>query len=309
MSADLRQIAREYLAVRRSLGFRLERAGRLLGQFLDHLDATGQTRISSEAALAWASLPGGGPGSNWAGQRLSVVRGLARWAHSHDPGHELIAPDLLPTRVRRANPYLYSPEDVAALIAATQTLRTPLRRATYATLVGLLSVTGMRLSEVINLDRADIDPQAGTLLIRNTKFGKTRQVITHPSTLAALTDYQRLRDLTCPATATPALLVSTAGTRLLPGNVRWTFRRLVGVAGLEPRGTARPRIHDLRHSFAVNAMRDAYANGQDGQSRMALICTWLGHVHPKDTYWYLSASPDLMALAGDRLEQALGGRA
>lgn len=308
MSGDLRQITGEYLAVRRALGFRLERAGRLLDQFCDHMADTGQTRISVEAALEWASLQGSGPGSNWPAQRLSVVRGLARWAHSHDPGHELIPTDVLPTRVLRATPYLYSAGDVQALIAATATLRKPLRRATYATLIGLLSVTGMRLSEVVNLDRADIDPQAGTVQIRNTKFGKSRQVIAHPTTTAALTGYQRLRDRLAPPTGTPALLVSTAGTRLLTWNVGSTFRRLVAVAGLEPRAAARPRIHDLRHSFAVNAMRDAYADGRDGQARLALISTWLGHAHPRDTYWYLSASPELMALAADRLGQALGGR-
>lgn len=305
---DLRTLTDQYLAVRRSLGYRLERAGRLLDQFLAHLDSLGATLITVKLAIGWATLPGSGPRSNWPAQRLSVVRGLAGWAHAHDPHHELIPTDVLPTRVNRAVPYLYSRTDVAALIAATDTLRRPLRQATYATLIGLLSVTGMRLSEVINLDRADIDPEAGTLLIRDTKFAKTRQVIAHPTTLTALAEYQHVRDRLAPPNPTPAVLVSTAGTRLLTWNVGWTFRRLVTVAGLTPRGPARPRIHDLRHTFAVNAMLDAYEKGQDGQARLVLISTWLGHANPRDTYWYLSASPELMALAGQRLEAHLGGR-
>lgn len=308
MTAELRALTTQYLTVRRSLGFRLERPGKLLDQYLDHLERAGQDRITIEVAVDWASLPGSGPGSNWPAQRLSAVRGLASWAHAVDARHELIPADLLPTRVLRATPYLYSPGDVQALIAATATLRKPLRQATYATLIGLLSVTGMRLSEVINLDRDDIAPDTGTLLIRNTKFGKTRQVIAHPTTLAALADYQNQRDRLAPPTQTAALLVSTAGTRLLTWNVGWTFRRLVTVAGLQPRAAARPRIHDLRHSFAVNAMLDAYAQGRDGQAKLALISTWLGHAHPRDTYWYLSASPELMALAGSRLEAYLAGR-
>ena len=247
MSADLRAVAAEYLAVRRALGFGLVRAGLLLDQFLDHLDATGQTVITIQAALGWATAPDCPAASHWPTQRLAVVRGLAVWAHSADPRHELIPAGLLPGKGHRATPYLYSAADVAALIGATATLKTPLRRATYATLVGLLSVTGMRLGEVINLDLGDIDPVAGTLLIRNAKFGKTRQVMAHPSTIAALAHYQQLRDQGDPPAKTEALLVSTAGTRLLPSAVGWTFRRLVAVAGLEPRGPARPRIHDLRH--------------------------------------------------------------
>lgn len=247
MTGRLRTLNAQYLSVRRSLGFRLERAEKLLDQFLAHLDSAGAEVITLSLALEWAALPGSAPTSNWPAQRLSVVRGLAGWAHAHDPRHELIPTDVLPARMHRAVPYLYSPADVAALIRATDTLRSPLRQATYATLIGLLSVTGMRLSEVVNLDRADINAEQGTLLIRDTKFAKTRQVLAHPTTLTALADYQDLRDRLAPANTTSAVLVSTAGTRLLTWNVGWTYRRLVTVAGLTPRGPARPRIHDLRH--------------------------------------------------------------
>jgi integrase len=205
---------------------------------------------------------------------------------------------------------LYSDDDIAALIAATSSLHTPLRRATFATLIRLLVVTGIRVGEAIALDRGDVDLAAGRLVVRHGKFGKTRELALHPTTVEALRRYQRLRDRTAPVTGTSALLVSTAGTRLLYCNVHHAFHRLVAQAGLAPRsGSCRPRIHDLRHSFAVAAMLDAYAAGQDGQTRLTLLSTWLGHVHPGSTYWYLSASPELMALAGQRLEAHLGAQA
>ena len=142
-------------------------------------------------------------------------------------------------------------------------------------------------------------------MVAHGKFGKARELALHPTTVAALHGYQRLRDRLAPPTGTPAMFVSTAGTRLHYCNVHHTFHRLVGLAGLTPRGSSRPRIHDLRHSFAVAAMLDAYAAGQDGQTRLTLLSTWLGHTHPASTYWYLSASPELMALAGQRLEAHL----
>lgn len=308
MTAELRTAVADYLAVRRALGYRLERPEKLLGQFLDYLDRIGESQVTVAAALDWARQPAGGA-SNWWGYRLSVVRGFATWAHTLDPVHEVPAADLLPQRSRRASPYLYSQGDVAALIRATSMLRTPLRRATYATLIGLLTVTGMRVGEVINLDRADVDLPEARLLVRNAKFGKSRELLLHPTTVAALHRYGQLRSRSVTAGGSPAFLVSTAGSRLIYCNVWSTFHRLVGLAGLPPRtGTCRPRIHDLRHSFAVDSMLEAYAAGQDGQTRLTLVSTWLGHVHPASTYWYLSASPELMAQAGARLDTYLAGR-
>jgi integrase len=201
---------------------------------------------------------------------------------------------------------LYSDTDIAALIAASASLRTSLRRATFATLIGLLTVTGIRVGEAIALDRGDVDLRSGLLLVRHGKFDKTRELALHPTTVDALRRYQRLRDRAAPDTGTPAWFVSTAGTRLLYCNVHNTFHRLVHLAGIAPHSAScRPRIHDVRHTFAVRAMLDAYAAGQDGQTRLTLLSTWLGHVHPGSTYWYLSASPELMAVAGQRLEAHL----
>ena len=305
MTGPLHEELADYLAMRRALGYRLARPEKLLGQFLDHLGRAGEPSVTVATALDWARLPAGSD-SNWWAYRLSVVRGFAIYLHALNPSHEVPAAELLPHRPRRASPYLFSETDIAALIGATASLRTPLRRATFATLIGLLAVTGLRVGEAIALDRNDIDTAAGLLTVRHGKFGKARLVPLHPTSIAALQGYLHQRDRRGPATGTAAVFVSQAGTRLLYCNVHATWKRLVDQAGLRPRSAScRPRIHDLRHSFAVRGMLDAYAAGEDGQTRLTLLSTWLGHVHPGSTYWYLSASPELMAIAGQRLETHL----
>lgn len=309
MTGPLAKDLADYLALRRALGYRLARPEKLLTQLLEYLHDAGLEHVTVGAALDWAQLPVSRDGSNWSAYRLSVVRGFATYLHGLDPAHEVPATDLLPQRPQRAVPYLYSQSDIAALIAATRSLRTPLRQATFATLVGLLAVTGMRIGEAIALDRGDVDLEHGLLLIRHGKFDKARELALHSSTVTALGEYQRLRNQKAPAIGTSAFFVSIAGTRLLYCNVHHAFHRMVALAGLEPKSAqCRPRIHDLRHTFAVETMIQAYAAGEDGQKQLTLLSTWLGHVHPGSTYWYLSASPELMALAGKRLEAHLEGR-
>lgn len=309
MSAPaLREALTDYLALRRALGYRLARPQILLNQFLDYLQDVDQITITVQSALTWARLSVDAAPA-WRAYRLSVIRGFATYLHTLDPAHEVPAADLLPRRTRRATPYLYSEQDIAALIAAADALPTPLRRATFATLIGLLAVTGMRVGEAIGLDRSDVDLGHNLLLVRHTKFDKTRELVLHPSTSQALRRYSADQARLVPRPRTDAFFVSNAGTRLLYRNVQRAFQQLVLAVGLTPRsGSCRPRIHDLRHSFAVASMLDAYAAGQDEQSRLSLISTYLGHVHPTSTYWYLSASPELMALAGQRLETHLAGR-
>ena len=194
-------------------------------------------------------------------------------------------------------------------MAATSSLSSPLRAATYQTLIGLLAATGMRVGEAIRLDRPDFEAAAGTLTIRNTKFGKSRLVPLHPTATAALAGYLRLRDRLHPGPSDPAILISPAGTRLAYCNVHATWRLLVRRAALTPRSpNCRPRPHDLRHSFAVATLLDAYSAGQDGQARLALLSTYLGHANPAATYWYLSAAPELLAAAGQRLDDHPGQR-
>jgi integrase len=304
----LRDALADYLVLRRALGYRLVRPETLLNQFLDHLDDIDASVVTVHAALTWARQSVHAD-PNWWGYRLSVVRGFATYLHTRDPAHEVPTADLLPRRTHRATPYLYSDQDIAALVGAAESLPTPLRRATFATLFGLLAVTGMRVGEAIALDRDDVDLNVGLLVIRHGKFDKARELVLHPSTSDALRRYSADRTRMATGHRSAAFFVSNVGTRLLRRNVRHVFQQLVHVTGLPPRsGSCRPRIHDLRHSFAVRSMLDAYTAGLDGQARLALISTYLGHVHPTSTYWYLSASPELMAVAGKRLETHLAGR-
>jgi len=299
--SPLRQALTDYLAVRRSLGYRLDRPEKLLCQFIAYLEGAGASTITIESALAWATHAGGD--SSWHGHRLSVVRGFAVYLNSIDKAAEVPPAGLIPTRHRRATPYLYSGTDIAALMAAAASLRYPLRVTTYQTLIGLLAASGMRVGEAIRLDQGDLDLAGGVITVRQSKFGKTRLLPLHPTTVTALRAYLRLRDRLHPHPSTPALFISPAGTRLLYSNVQCTFGRLVRRAGLEPRSTCcRPRIHDIRHSFAVGSLLDAYEAGKDGQARLALLSTYMGHVDPRHTYWYLSAAPELLALAAERLE-------
>lgn len=304
----LRQALDDYLTMRRGLGYKLERAEKLLAQFLAYLDEVGADNVTVEDALAWARLPASADPSWWS-QRLSVVRGFAAYLHTLDPAAEVPAAELLPWRRRRATPYLYTDAEIAALIAACASLRFPLRVATYGTLIGLLAISGLQVGEAMRLDRGDLDLERGLLLVRDSKFGKSRELPLHATAVRALRGYLRRRQRLQPRPQAEALFVSLAGTRLRYCNVNWTFLRLVRRAGLEPRSaTCRPRLHDLRHSFAVRTVLDAYRADSDVQARLPLLSTYLGHVDPAATYWYLSAAPELLALAGQRLERHLETR-
>jgi integrase len=297
----------DYLAVRRSLGFKLTRDGLLLGQFVSFCEQSSADRISNELAFAWIAIPEK-PSPSWLALRLSVVRGFARWMQAFDPLTEVPPLGLLPP-VRRANPYLYSDADIAALMAAARRARWPLSAATYETLIGLVAATGMRVGEAIRLDRDDVSFADGLLTVRESKFGKSRHVPIHPTTGAALRSYLRRRSSLSPAPGEPALFVHPAGDRVTYPSVQVMFRTLAQRAGLVPRSPrCRPTIHGLRHTFAVNTLIRWYRDGGDVQARLPVLSTWLGHADPKSTYWYLSASPELLILAGERLEASLGRR-
>ena len=304
----LRQALVDYLSVRRALGYKLERDEKLLAQFLTYLEDLGQQHLSTETALAWATLPTGAHRSWWS-CRLSIIRGFAAHLQTIDPETELPPTDLLPWQPCRATPYLYSEQEIAALLAVTATLRTAHRVATYRTLIDLLAVTGMRVGEAIALDRGDFDSTNGLLIVRNGKFGKSRELPLHPTTVDTVRRYLRRHDRPRSALSIATLFVSGVGTRLLYSSIQCTFRQLVSRAGLKPRSAScRPRLHDLRHSFAIFTLLDGYRDGSDTAARLPLLSTYLGHVDPAQTYWYLSATPELLALAGRRLERHLGDR-
>jgi integrase/recombinase XerD len=297
--SDLHQAVRDYLAIRRALGFQLRGHDRLLGDLVDDLHSAGAATVTTELALAWATKPAG-THPFWWKTRLSVARGFARYLQTIDPATQVPPSNLLAYRRARPAPYLYSAAEIDALLAATDTLHSPLRAATYRTLLGLLAVTGMRIGEAIALDRDDIDLAGGRLTIREAKRG-TRQLPLHSTTVDALDAYARRRDELCPAPKTPSFFVSTVGTRLIYACARATFVKLRRAAGLEFASGPSPRAHDLRHSFAVQALLEWHRAGLDVAARLPLLSAWLGHAHPASTYYYLQAAPELLALAAERL--------
>lgn len=201
---------------------------------------------------------------------------------------------------------MYSDQDVIRLLCAARELSpgTGLRPQTYATLLGLLAATGARVGEAPALDREDVDWQAGMLVIRQSKFRKLRLVPVHASTLARLQQYQDERERLYPTPRTPAFFVSESGLRLPYGTVRSTFRHLCdGLRLPHASASRRPRIHDLRHRFAVNTLIRWYQEGAEVERRLPELSTYLGHGCTAHTYWYLTAVPELLRLATECLER------
>jgi integrase/recombinase XerD len=301
----LREAVADYLTIRRALGFKLVEHERLLTQLATFVEQAGARTITTELALAWASRTRGTEG--WKAARLSVARGFADYLRTIVPATEVPPTGLLIARKRYAIPYLYSEEEIARLLAAAAALRPPLRAASHYTLIGLLATAGMRISEALRLDRDDVDLDVGVLTIRHTKFGKSRQLPLHASTVSALAHYDHQRDELCPTPHAPSFFVSTRGNRMDKSAVQKAFRALCRHAGIErPRGSPQPRVHDLRHSFAVRTLLDWQRAGIDVRARMLWLSTYLGHAEPSDTYRYLTAAPELLALAAKRLENTLG---
>ena len=297
----LRDQVADYLTIRRALGYELVGAGRLLDQFAGFAETVAADTITTQLAMQWATLPTTGS-PVWYAQRLSVLRCFARWRQAIDPGTEVPPTDLLRAHARRATPYLYSEPDIAALMTAAGQLRSPLAAATMQTFIGLLFTTGMRRGEALRLDRGDLDPSDGMLTIRDAKCHKPRRLPLHPSTVTALTAYATRRDQLCPRPRTSALFVSTTGARLAATTVSHRFRMLLAQTGIGQHNPAgRPRLHDARHTFAVATLLDWYRDGADVQARLPLLSTYLGHTDPRHTYWYLSAAPELLALAAERI--------
>lgn len=300
--SPLAESAREYLALRRSLGHKLDEAARLLPDLVAYLDATATATVTIEAALAWSQLPDSDPASSVWPRRMTLARGFARFMSGIDPATEVPPVGLLPHRRRRRIPYLYSLEDIQALMTQARGIPTPLRAATYETLIGLLAATGMRVGEAIRLDRSDIDWTDGVLVIRESKFGKTRELPLHPSTINALAAYARFRDQQQPRPQAASFFLSTVGTPLFYSSVWVTFSGLLRAAEVGEHSPITPRIHDVRHSYAVRTVIGWYRAGEDVAARLPHLATYLGHRDPRHTYTYLSASPELLVLAAARLE-------
>jgi integrase len=296
----------DYLRLRRALGYKLERAGHLLPKLVAYLEAAGSPTLTSELAISWARLPAQARPNHWAA-RLAVARGFARYLNTIEPATGVPPTGVFPSRRHRPAPYLFSEQDIAGLLDGARTLRSPLRAATYETLFGLLAVSGMRVGEAAGLDRGDVDFQTGVITIREAKFDRTRLVPLHGTTTAALHAYVTERDRLCPAPRSVAFFLSSAGTRLNRSDVAKTMRRITTDMGLR-NATLRPTAHQLRHSFAVRTLIEWQRSGESVDEHIATLSTYLGHIAPADTYWYLSASPELMAMAAERLDSRFGAQ-
>lgn len=296
----------DYLRLRRALGYQLERAGHLLPQLVAYLEAAGSPTLTTELAISWARLPANARPNHWAA-RLTVARGFARYLQTIEPTTEVPPAAVFPARRHRPAPYLWSQQDIGRLLDGARALRPPLRAATYEALFGLLAVSGMRVGEAAGLDRDDVCLDTGVITIRHAKFDRSRLVPLHATTTAALRTYATERDRLRPARGSTAFFVSGAGTRLGRGDVAKTLRRITTAMGLRT-GTVHPTAHQLRHSFAVRALIDWHRSGVRVDEHIATLSTYLGHVSPADTYWYLTASPELMGLVADRLDSRYGAR-
>jgi integrase/recombinase XerD len=295
--------AEDYLALRRALGYKLTAHGRLLPQFVAFLEQREASLITTSLALQWATQPADAS-VVWWHQRLAIVHGFARHLQAFDSRHEAPAAALLPATARRAVPYLYSEAEIEALMRAARQVRSPLRAATCETLIGLLAVTGMRGGEAIALDRSDVELRERRLTVRHAKNGRSREVALHPSTVTALDSYARVRDELCPHPTDRAFLLSDKGARLGRCMVWHWFDELRRASGLD-RDTLgrRARLHDLRHTFVLRTLLGWYREQSDIEAQLPLLSTFLGHVDPADTYWYLEGAPELLALAAERLER------
>jgi integrase len=306
--SDLRNALEEYLAVRRALGFKLRLAGSLLHTFVRFAEQEGALYITTDLAVRWATQPKNCRPVQY-GNRLSMVRGFARYLQAVDSRTETPPEGLFPTRYPRKEPYIYSDKEISRLIGAARQLQSSkgLRAATYSTLLGLLAVTGMRMCEPIALDRDDVDLTQGILNVRKTKFGKSRLVPVHSTTQKALQRYVRLREQLCPHPHTPSFFVSERGKRLTEWAVRWTFVKLSRQTKLRGQDDSHgPRLHDFRHGFAVGTLLAWYRAGIDIERHLPELSAYLGHAHVSDTYWYLTATPELLQAAARRLDTKKG---
>jgi integrase/recombinase XerD len=307
--SKLRDALQEYLQLRRNLGCKLRCPGTTLRNFVSFAEHANASHITIDLALRWVQQPRQVQPATRA-SRLGMVRRFAIWLSASDPRTEVPPAGLLPHRYERKRPYIYSDAEIAKLVRAANQIPSPtgLKGRTYATIFGLLAVTGMRISEALAIDRDDVNLEEGILTIRRTKFGKSRLVAIHESTRRILMDYARARDRLIRRPVVAAFFLSEDGHRVTGWSARYNFANVSRQVGLRPpriggrRHGHGPRLHDMRHRFAVSTLLHWYRAGIDVEPEIPKLATYLGHVHVNETYWYLEAVPELLALAAARLE-------
>jgi integrase/recombinase XerD len=304
----LAEHAEDYLRLRRGLGYKLERHGRLLPQLIAYLEAAGERTITRELAISWARLPAAAQPRHWAA-RLAIARGFALYMQTIDPATEVPPAGVFAARYRRPTPYLWSGEDIGRVLVAAGELRPPLKAASYQALFGLLAVTGMRVGEALALERRDVDLEEGVITIRQetAKLERARLVPLHPTAVQALRRYGDARARLCPRPRSRAFFLSASGAGIDRSAVSKTLRAITTALGLRTEAV-HPRAHDLRHSFALATLLGWQRAGVRIDERIAVLSTYLGHVSPADTYWYLTATPELMGAAAERLQRRFGGQ-
>ena len=297
----LREHGAAYLEMRRSLGYKLKGHGRLLMEFIGYLEDHAYGTVTTEAAMAWAAAPDGVT-QYYRNKRLSVARCFARYLSAFDPSCQVPPAGLTGPPQPRPVPYLYSPQDISALIHAAGTLASPLQAATFQSLISLMAVSGMRPGEAIALDQGDVDLDAALATVHG-KYDRTRLVPLHPDTVAMLRRYRdRCRKL-CPAPSSPAFFLSAAGTRMSGSRADAVFAQLLVLAGITTPASRPARVHGLRHSFAVTTLAGWYRDGADVAAQMPLLSAFMGHIGPASTFYYLHAAPELLGLAAQRLHE------
>lgn len=291
----------DYLALRRSLGHKLAEAERQLRRFVVYLEFTGADSVTMDAALAFVLDADLDPASSIPAKRLQAVRGFTRYLAGIDPRTEIPPAGLVTYRARRRQPWLFSDDEIRLVMAtAAGSARTELRAATLETLIGLLAVTGLRVGEALRLTPDDVDVDDAQITIRATKFGKSRQVPVSASTTDALAAYASQRDQAVNAAGT--FFATPSGAPLAYTHFGLTFRRAVDTAGIAAGSPIRPRLHDLRHSFAVRTLVGWHRDRLDVAALLPRLSTYLGHREPRYTYRYLSATPELLGHAARLLE-------
>jgi integrase/recombinase XerD len=309
--SDLPAELDRYLAVRRSLGHDLRTAERILRRFVTFAVAQGEDCVGTALFLRWQAAFGAAGRQTWAA-RLTVVRLFAQWLHGLDPSHEVPPQGLLPYRQRRPRPYIYSEDQIRRIVEVAAELRSDngIRSLTYPIFFGLIAVTGLRVSEAISLGVDDIDLDAGVITVLHGKFGKERLLPVEETTRIRLRIYAEERDRLL-GKRPKAFFVSDRGEPLTDCAARYNFAQVCQWIGLrQPQRFHRhgrgPRIHDLRHSFAVHTLVGWYRAGKDPDREMIKLTTYLGHSKPAHTYWYIEANPELLDLASRRAEASLG---
>jgi len=301
MSA-LRKLLQDYLTMRRALGFKMHVEGIGLLSFVTYMEQAQADFISTDLAVAWAKQPTLAKPIWWA-QRFSFVRGFARYCHAIDPRMEVPPSGILAFSRRRPCPYFFTDEDIDQLLQNTLQLqmKDPFMNQTLYCLFGLLAVSGLRIGEALSLALNDVDLDQALLTIRSTKFGKSRLVPMHTTTAKVMINYQEQREQFLDGRQISYWFVNVQGGCLGYDAVHRVFRHLTDGMPKQT-GRLRPRLHDLRHRFAMKTLLHWYRNGQNVEQRLPTLSAFLGHVQVSDTYWYLSACPELLGAAKERLE-------